>query len=88
MRVINFPHISDRNPSRTTITSGGVFNTYINGVNKISTTGFAFNSADTYNAIQRLGYNIVSDDRWINGNMDDLRFYNIAISALQVQELY
>jgi hypothetical protein len=64
--------------------SGGTTILYINGVNKVSST-YTPNLASTYRRIGRIASDTSYD---FNGSIDDVRIYNRALSAAEVQQLY
>lgn len=70
-----------------TVTAGGLATIYINGSSMATASGFAdpTNVTRTSNFIGRSNW---SSDSYYAGSMDDLRMYNRALSASEVQQLY
>lgn len=69
-----------------TISTSGVWNVYINGVNLNVAKTQSFSATNNYNMTKLLGNSTLGE--FLDGNIDDFRIYSSALTATQVSELY
>lgn len=71
-----------------TWTSAGTYNVYVNGVLETTGTRTGANLVDSDDEIRFCAYKNPSFGGYFNGSLDDVRFYNRALSASEISQLY